>query len=98
MEKSCSNMICLKKLLTKLKVKKMNRIKAWKIQITAGILIILVSIPFFLQNQVHTGLGIFGIGLIPIALTLVSPFSAMQAMKQSKTKQEIEKIDLEWEI
>lgn len=76
----------------------MIKINAWKIQFALGIIIILISFVFILDNQVHTGLEIFGIGLIPIALILVHPFSAIQAMKQSKSQQEIEEIELEWEI
>ena len=75
----------------------MFKIKVWEIQIALGIVIILGSFYYFLTNQVHTGLEVFGIGLIPIALTLIGPTSIIQHMKQTTNQQEIEEIDLEWD-
>ena len=66
----------------------------WQFQIGIVILFIFASLYFLLSNQIHSGIVIFGIGLIFIAFTLINPFSRIRAMKQASTIQEIEEIEL----
>ena len=70
------------------------RIEIWEIKIGLGILLIFVSVFFLLANEFHTGLMIFGIGLIPITLTLASPSSFIHAMKRPTNQKELEEIEL----
>lgn len=41
-----------------------------RIRLALGIVLILLSILLILTNQVHVGIAVFGIGLIPIAFSL----------------------------
>ena len=41
-----------------------------RIRLVFGVVLILLSIILFFINQVHIGIAVFGIGLIPIAFSL----------------------------